>query len=283
MIRRLFFSSYGLLLCVLLLPHTSAPLFDAWRAQNAYSTGDVAAAKQFYTGLLQNNYQDWQSLFNLGTIAFNEKAYEDAVGHFSKVLEFQPDHAQAKERLAAAKKALEQKKEQEKQQKDKQDQEEKDKKEKEDKEDKQQEQSKSEQEKKNSDQNQDESQKDHQKQQSKNEAQDKAQDSTKTDEQQKMKQQQDAAAKSSEKKTFDQNNSAQQQQEAQKKEAQQGATKSSQAAQDKKDAGGAQGAFTQAQQQLLKQIDALDKHGQQEYLKAMVGGQRGGATYEQGW
>lgn len=101
-------------------PGTAASLFQnsAWRGSANYRAGDYEAAiRDFSTG------QDIDSVYNLGNaLAFAERL-EDALAAYNRVLELQPDHADALHNKAIVEELLEQQEQQEQDQ-EQQDQEE---------------------------------------------------------------------------------------------------------------------------------------------------------------
>lgn len=91
-------------------------LFASYHAHAAYASGDRSHARALFTRIAVDDPHDWRALYNLGTIALQDKAYADAIMHFDKVLELAPDNDSARERRAQAQALLDQQKEQEKQQ-----------------------------------------------------------------------------------------------------------------------------------------------------------------------
>lgn len=105
------------LLFLLLLPTNVFALFDSYNTYIAYQAGNLENAEQQYASLAANNLDDWQPLYNLGTIALNKQKFEDAVIHLEKALTLDPENKTIQERLAIAKKLRdEQKKQQQEQQ-----------------------------------------------------------------------------------------------------------------------------------------------------------------------
>lgn len=104
------------LLFLLLLPTKLFALFDSYNAYTAYQAGNLENAEQQYASLAANNLDDWQPLYNLGTIALNKQKLEDAVIHLEKALALDSENRTIQERLAIARKLCDEQKKQQEQQ-----------------------------------------------------------------------------------------------------------------------------------------------------------------------
>jgi Ca-activated chloride channel family protein len=107
-------------ICCCMMPHMHA-LFTTYQAYQAYEQGNVQTAVELFGACAAQNQHDWHSLYNLGTIALNQEQYTEAIKHFEKVLELQPEHDSARERLTYARRRAEEQ-QQKKEQQQKQDQ-----------------------------------------------------------------------------------------------------------------------------------------------------------------
>lgn len=88
-------------------------IFDAYRAQQLHHAGAVDEAKKVYAQQVVADFHDWRALYNLGTIALNQKQYADAVADFEKVVTLQPDNQEARRRLEIARKLRDEEKKKE--------------------------------------------------------------------------------------------------------------------------------------------------------------------------
>lgn len=200
------------MLCVLLLlPTALFPIFDTYRAQQAYEKKDYAKADALLNKRLTQNPDSAGIHYNLGNVAYREKKFDVAQKHYeqagknsdlrphslfneSNALAFQgkyeealkkieqflqdkPNDQKAQENRDILKKLIEQKKKQEEEQKKKQDQEKK-KKEEQDKKEKEQKEKSDKQDKQDQ---QNKSKKDQDEQKQKKEKEDKQQDQQQKD------------------------------------------------------------------------------------------------------
>lgn len=102
-------------ICCCVMPRTHT-LFTTYQAYQTYEQGNVQKAVELFGSCVAQNPHDWYSLYNLGTIALNQEHYTEAIKHFEKALELQPEHDSTRERLAYARRREQERQKQEEQQ-----------------------------------------------------------------------------------------------------------------------------------------------------------------------
>lgn len=109
---------YGVLITMVIVttPFSLCAYFTNYRAYEAYAADDAARARECFGACAARSSHDWRALYNLGTIAFNQQDYADAIKHFDKALEINAQCDEARTRRDRAAELLK-KREQEEQQK----------------------------------------------------------------------------------------------------------------------------------------------------------------------
>tara|TARA_R110002072_G_scaffold216658_1_gene374054 strand:+ start:10183 stop:12054 length:1872 start_codon:yes stop_codon:yes gene_type:complete len=102
-------------------PNTAAVLFqdDSWRATANYRAGNYEAAIQDFS-----QGEDIDSIYNLGNALAYAERFEQSIAAYNRVLELQPDHADALKNKAIVEQLLEQQQQEEQEQQEQQEQEE---------------------------------------------------------------------------------------------------------------------------------------------------------------
>ena len=76
-----------LLFLLLLTPFSIYPFFDAYKAAQAYKSGDFQQAQELYKEQLIENVNDGATLFNSGDSSYRLGELETAHAYFSKAAE----------------------------------------------------------------------------------------------------------------------------------------------------------------------------------------------------
>lgn len=71
----------------MLIPYAANAFFDTWRAAQAYKNNNIECAEVLYNNLVVNNPDHYESLYNLGKIAYKKKQFETAQAYFEKTLQ----------------------------------------------------------------------------------------------------------------------------------------------------------------------------------------------------